>query len=582
MKSSKIIQYFTLLLFSAIFISSCSCGNAELDSAQEYMADGTYEGIGEGRGGMIKIAIMVKDHKITDAKVISQSESSFAQESLYAMIDRIMEAQKTEGVDVISGATLTTSGVLQAMTMAIDAAYGRKQKSTEYTDTECDVVVVGGGGAGLSTAIEATSLGVKVIVLEKRSYLGGNTNSSTGGINAAETRFQEAKGIHDSKDVFFNDIMTGGHNINDSVLAHTLVDNAPQTLDWLSEFGADLTDVGMMAGSTNPRTHRPTNGAAIGPHLMKVLINKSKEMNIDIRTGNTVTDILRANDGSACGVNIKTDDGKTYVIRAKAVVIATGGFGANLSMVTSYRNDLEGFATVNHKGATGDAFEWVKKFNAHLYQMEQIQIHPTVEAHNTLLVTEAVRGNGAILVNRDGKRFANELSTRDKLSAAILAQEGNSAFILFDSGIRKSLAAIETYASQGLLIEGNTLDELSRKIGTDADVLKATVETYNKYQQAGNDPDFERKKIEMPRPLTDAPYYCIEVKPAIHHTMGGIHINADANVLTPDGKPVPGLFAAGEVTGGVHGGNRLGGNGVADIVVFGKIAGGAAARWVKK
>lgn len=265
----------------------------------------------------------------------------------------------------------------------------------------------------------------------------------------------------------------------------------------------------------------------------------------------------------------------------KATVLATGGFGANLPMVTSYRKDLEGFSTVNHKGATGDAFSWVKKFNAHLYQMEQIQIHPTVEAHNTLLITEAVRGNGAILVNRSGLRFANELSTRDVLSAAILKQEAASAFIVFDASVRKLLAAIETYASQGLLLEGNTLQELASNAGIDKDVFAETITKYNEYQATGEDKDFGRKQSEMPCQLNTAPYYCIEVKPAIHHTMGGIHINEACNALTLDGKTIPGLFAAGEVTGGVHGGNRLGGNGVADIVVFGKIAGASAAKYVK-
>lgn len=576
-------QFIVFVLFSCMLLCNVSCSQEEAPSApEEIMLDGTYEGIGEGRGGMIKIAITVEDHKITKATVLSQSESTFAQESLFAMIDRIMTAQAVEGVDAISGATITTTGVLQAMKMAIDAAYGRSNQQTEYKDTACDVVVVGGGGAGLATAIEATTHGAKVIVLEKRHYLGGNTNSSTGGINAAETQFQQAKGIVDSKLTFFDDIMNGGHHLNDPSLVQTLVDNASPTLDWLSGFGADLTNVGMMAGSTNPRTHRPANGAAIGPHLMKVLQNQSKALGVDIRTGNTVTDVLRADNGSACGVTVQLESGKSYTITAKAVVIATGGFGANLSMVTSFRKDLEGFATVNHKGATGDAFAWVKKFNAELYQMEQIQIHPTVEAHNTLLITEAVRGNGAILVNRSGMRFANELSTRDVLSAAILNQESKSAFIVFDAEVRKSLAAIETYASQGLLIEGSTLNELAQKAGIDCRTLDETVAKYNYYQRNGADEEFRRKKSEMPRQLATPPYYCIEVKPAIHHTMGGIHINAECNALTPDGKIIPGLFAAGEVTGGVHGGNRLGGNGVADIVVFGKIAGASAAMWAKQ
>lgn len=185
-------------------------------------------------------------------------------------------------------------------------------------------------------------------------------------------------------------------------------------------------------------------------------------------------------------------------------------------------------------------------------------------------------------MNRSGQRFANELSTRDVLSAAILAQEGASAFIIFDTGVRKSLSAIETYASQNLLIEGQTIAELARNANIDEKTLELSVEKYNQYQQDQLDPDFGRKATEMPRPISIAPYYCIEVKPAIHHTMGGIHINAECNALDNAGNPIPGLFAAGEVTGGVHGGNRLGGNGVADIVVFGKIAGSAAAKWAAK
>ncbi len=574
----KLLYLLTILL--SFFVSSCSNDDTPIES-HNVMADGTYEGIGEGRSGMIKIAITVENHAITSAKVLTQSESKFAQESLQEMIDRILKAQTTQDVDVVTGATLTSTGVISAMTMAIDAAYGKKVQEPDYADTSCDVVVVGGGGAGLATAIQAVNDGASVIVLEKRNYLGGNTNSSTGGINAAVTRFQQALNIVDSKDLFYNDIMVGGHNLNDPVLVHTLVENAPTTLDWLAGLGADLTDVGMMAGSSIARTHRPKGGTAIGPHLMKVLANNAHDMNIDIRTGNTVTDVLRADDGSTSGVTVKTESGKTYTIHAKAVVLATGGFGANLDMVKSYKKELAGFSTVNHKGATGDAFAWVEKFDAQLYQMEQIQIHPTVDARNTLLITEAVRGNGAILVNRSGQRFANELSTRDVLSAAILAQDGASAFIIFDTGVRQSLSAIETYASQQLLTEGETVAELARKAGIDEKTLELSISKYNQYQQDQNDPDFGRKASEMPRSLSIAPYYCIEVKPAIHHTMGGIHINAECNALDKKGNPIPGLFAAGEVTGGVHGGNRLGGNGVADIVVFGKIAGSQAARWAK-
>ncbi len=572
---------FCCLVAVTATLVGCVSGN-EVTEGEEMMFDGVYEGIGEGRSGMIKVALTVQDHAIASARVVTQSESSFAQEALLEMVNRIVAAQGVDGVDAVSGATLTSNGVMQAMGMAIDAAYGRHREVKDYEDTSCDVVVVGAGGAGLSAAIEAASQGCHVIVLEKRSYIGGNTNSSTGGINAAGTPFQQALGIEDSEELFYKDIMEGGHYLNDPLLVSTLVRGASPTLQWLSSFGTDLTSVGLMGGSSVPRTHRPQGGTAIGPHLMKMLSAKATELGIEIRTGNTVTDVKRRRDGSAGGVTVRLENGKRYTIFSKAVVLATGGFGANLSMVTEYRSDLVGFSTVNHIGATGDAFKWVDKFGAELYQMDQIQVHPTVEVKNNLMITEAVRGNGAILLNRDGYRFVNELQTRDVVSWAILSQRGGTAFLLFDQDLRKSLSSIETYVSQGLLTEGNTLGELAGKVGIDPGALQQSVERYNAFQGEGEDEDFGRTSTQMPRPISTAPYYIVEVKPAIHHTMGGIHIDDRASVLTTGGVPVGGLFAAGEVTGGVHGGNRLGGNGVADIVVFGKIAGESAARYASK
>ncbi|MCF0168307.1 MAG: flavocytochrome c [Bacteroidales bacterium] len=576
MKYQKFITALLISFMAALFVAYGCSPSSKNEDKPKVMIDGVYEGIGEGRNGMIKVAVTVENNIITDVRVVQQSESSFAQETITNLINEIMQAQTTDGIDAISGATLTSNGVIAAMTMAINSALGIQPTIPDYKDTECDVVIVGAGGAGLAAAIEATTSGANVIVLEKRGFVGGNTNSSTGGINAAETRFQDALGIKDSRTTFYNDIMTGGHQINDVVLAHTLADKSAETLHWIAGFGADLTDVGSMAGSSIPRTHRPKGGLAIGPHLMKVLYDKAKDMGIDIRTSNTVTDVKRASDGSVAGVEVQCSNGKSYSIRSKAVILATGGFGANLKMVTQYRKDLEGFSSVNHPGATGDAFEWVSKFQAELFQMEQIQTHPTVEIHKTVMITEAVRGNGAILVNREGKRFVNEMDMRDAVSAAILKQTGESAFLVFDDGVRKSLASIETYFNQGLVTEAATLTELASTMGISADAFSNTISAYNEYQKKGEDKDFSR--TPMPLPLSKAPFYAIEVKPAIHHTMGGVHINADANVLDREGNVIKGLYAAGEVTGGVHGGNRLGGNGVADIVVFGKIAGAAAAK----
>ena len=545
------------------------------------MQDGVWTGSGEGRSGTILVKITVLEHRIADIMVVSQSESSFAQEAINGMVARALEKQSVlSEVDAISGATLTSNGMIEAINMAIRAAQGEGDSGkTIYKDGSCDVAIVGAGGAGLTAAVQAASGGnLRIVVLEKQGILGGNTNYSTGGINAAGTQAQEALGITDSPDLFYEDTMKGGKEKNIPALVRSLVDHAAATLAWLSSLGADLTDVGLMGGSSVKRTHRPKGGTAIGPHLMKVLKEASSKSNIEIRTSNKVLGLL-SEAGTVKGVTVENADGSTYRLQAKAVVIATGGFGANLEMVTSYQPSLAGFATLNHPGATGDAFSWLADVGGSTIQMEYIQIHPTAEADNHLLITEAVRGNGAILVNRAGNRFVNEMETRDVVSAAILNQENADAYLVFDQSVRSSLSSIETYADQHLLTEGNDLDALASKAGLPASTFRATMARYAAIQKAGIDKDFGRNSTQMPTPLETPPFYAIRVKPAIHHTMGGIKVDAGLHVLRADGTPVPGLFAAGEVTGGFHGANRLGGNGVADIVVNGKIAGQNAAEW---
>ena len=572
----KLFQILSLALGICLFTACEDHNNEVLQPEEAVMQDGEYEGLGEGRSGMIKVAIVVKNHIITAIRILSQSESVFAQPAEQQIMDAVLEMQTTEGVDAVSGATLTSNGMLTAIGMAIDAAKGVQKEDVTYSDTSCDIVVVGAGGAGLSAAVQAASMGAHVIVLEKQGIIGGNTNYATGGLNAAETSVQKSLGIQDSKQSHFDDTMKGGHYLNDVSLVTILVEKAAEAVDWLISLGADMSNVGKMAGSSQKRTHRPNGGAAIGPHLVSILNKAVQAENISIRTRNMVTSLTEQN-GKVTGVKVSTSTG-TYSIRAKAVILATGGFGANLSMIGQYRPELQTFNTSNHDGATGDAFAWVTPLQAELVQMDQIQIHPTGEKGSYLLITEAVRGNGAILVNREGVRFANEMWTRDKLSEAILKQTDKSVFIVFDQSVRKSLSTIENYAHQGLLTTADTPAELAKALKLPVDAFVNTMETYQVYQATGEDLDFHREAEEMLFPLNEAPYYAIEVEPVIHHTMGGIKINTKAEVITRAGNAIPGLYAAGEVTGGVHGGNRLGGNAVADIVVFGKLAGTSAAR----
>ena len=571
---SSLIGFIVASIAALIFITTYSLKTPAY-------ADGEWTGRGEGRNGPIEISLTVKNKKIVDYKILSESETDFAKPAIKSVLDQLLAQGNIKSYDAVSGATISSKGTVEAIRNALNLASGKKEKVAKEKDTSCDIVIIGAGGAGLCASIEAKQKGVKnVILLEKMGVVGGNTTSATGGLNAAETRFQKELGIADSKESFYSDTMKGGYNLNDSNLVHEMVNKAPETVDWLVSIGVDLTDVGKMAGSTNKRTHRPQGGAAVGAHMIPVLESAAKTLGVDLRKNSKVIDIISDN-GSAAGVVVQKDN-QTYTIKAKAVIIATGGFGANSKMVESYVPSLVGFGTTNHKGATGDAFAWIEKFDGQLTQMDQIQTHPTVVPSNGVMITEAVRGNGAIMVNREGKRFGTEMATRDVMSANVLAQTGKTAYLVFDTSVRKSLKAIEGYIKKGLLTEGQTPDELGEKLGMPTGSLAATISNYNTYVINGSDPEFGRKASEMPRSLSEGPYFAVEVGPAIHHTMGGIKINTQAEVLNSKNQVIPGLYAAGEVTGGVHGGNRLGGNAVADICVFGKIAADSAVEFINQ
>lgn len=458
--------------------------------------------------------------------------------------------------------------LLAAMTFA--ATYGAENITT-------DVVVVGGGGAGLSAAIAAREKGAEVVLVEKMLMLGGNTNYATAGINAANTKLQKKLGIEDNAELFYKDTMKGGKNVNNPELVKKLTADSANIIDWLTERGADLSEVVFTGGQSAKRTHRPAGGQAVGPVIVDALAETAEKDGIDVRTESEVTKLIKTGD-KVTGVEVK-HKGETYNITAKAVVMATGGFGANAKMVAEYKPSLEGFGSTNSPAITGEGIKMVKAVGGDLVDMTEIQTHPTVVHKKTAMITEAVRGEGAILVNREGKRFVSELETRDVVSKAELEQTGKSAFLVFDQEVREKLGAINGYVRKGFTVEGATVEELAGKIGVDAKGLVDTMAKYNGYVKAGEDKDFG--KTALPRELVKAPFYAIEVSPAVHHTMGGVRINTNAEVLTADGKVIPGLFAAGEITGGVHGANRIGGNAVTDITVYGKTAGENAADFAK-
>lgn len=543
----------------------------------------TFEGIGKGYAGDIVINAEISNNKITAIQVKKSEESGFTKKAVTTITEAVIATQSLD-VDDVAGATSTSKGLKSAIADAVKKSGAKLEKvetvavagATVQRTNETDIVVIGGGGAGITAAIAAYEKGAKVILIEKTSMLGGNTNYATGGINAANTKIQKKLGIEDSAELYFADTMKGGKQKNNKDLVKVLTTNSSGIIDWLVERGVDLSEVSISGGQSVKRIHRPTGGVAVGPVIIEGLAKVLEKNKIDVRYSEEVTQILKEKN-RVTGVKVKTSNGE-YTIKAKAVVVATGGFGANPEMVEKYNPKLKGFGTTNSPAITGEGVRMVEAAGGDLVDMSEIQTHPTVVHNKQVMITESVRGEGAILVNRDGKRFINELETRDVVSKAVLDQKGASAFILFNDGVRNNLKAADGYVKKGFAAEG-TLAEIAEKTGINAKELEKTVTNYNELVNAKNDTEFGRKN--MARALDGSKYYAIEISPAIHHTMGGVRINTNAEVLGKNGKAIRGLYAAGEVTGGVHGANRIGGNAVTDITVFGKIAGENAATFTK-
>lgn len=553
------------------------------DGVRKYIKDniryiaGTYSATDKGFGGNVRATVKVGDNGIEKISFKGDSETPDIGKAAVEKLNEQMKANVDMEFDSVSGATITSIGLRHALKKALLKAQGKEIKG-ERKPQSADIVVIGAGGAGMSAAIEAAQNGAtNVVILEKMPITGGNTVRATGGLNASETKYQKRDGIEDSNELFYEDTMKGGKNLNDPELVKTLVENSAQAVDWVNSIGGDLSVVGQFGGASVKRIHRPSDTSAVGPMLVKTFNAKLDKLGIPVLLETRATRIIADKDGRITGVEAEDENG-IFVIGTKAVVLATGGFSANSQMVAEYAPQLKGFITTNHVGATGDGIEMALELGAGLKDIEQIQTHPTVNPDTATMYTEGVRGNGAILVNNDGKRFVNELDTRDVVSAAIMAQPNGESWLVFDTAVRESLSAIEKYINEGIIVEADSIKELAQKTGINEANLVATMEKYAQMQAAGQDSEFGRKSMEVP--LSKPPYFAGLAKPAVHHTMGGVKINKETQVLKEDGSVIPGFFAAGEVTGGVHGANRLGGNAVTDIVVFGRIAGDSANKYV--
>lgn len=475
--------------------------------------------------------------------------------------------------------TAVTKEKETATTEAVSGASEHQSTPLEELKDSYDVIIVGAGGGGMSAAIEAKDKGLNPVIFEKMPVAGGNTVKASAGMNASNTHYQKEQGIEDNNDLFFEETLKGGKETNDQELLRYFVDHSAEAIDWLDGLGIELSNITTTGGMSVKRTHRPADGSAVGQYLVDGLQRNVYEREIPLFTNADVKEIIEK-DGKVSGAKVTFNNKEEKEIKSKAVIVATGGFGANLEMVSEYNPDLKGFVTTNQEGSQGDGIKMIEKLGGQVVDLEQIQIHPTVEQETSYLITEAVRGEGAILVSDEGKRFVNELETRDNVSAAIIALPEKAAYLIFDASLRDRVKAIDFYDEQGLVKQGDTIEDLAKTLALKPDVLKETVETWNQAVKDGKDAEFDRT-TGMEHELSQAPFYAIKIAPGIHHTMGGVKINTNAEVLDKDGHAIPGLYAAGEATGGLHGKNRIGGNAVADIIIYGRQSGNQASEYVK-
>lgn len=471
--------------------------------------------------------------------------------------------------------SLAALGVISIAPAAVSGCAPHQAGDAQPSATQYDIVIIGSGGAGMAAALSAHESGVEsIVVLEKLTMVGGNTNFSSSGMNASETVFQKDLGIDDSNELFIQDTFEGGREVGRRDLIEHMCDGSAEAIAWLDSIGITLDNITLTGGSSVKRCHRPTDGSAVGKTLVPHLQTTMEDQGLPLLQKEDVVEIIMTG-GKATGV--KTEGGTIY--EAKAVIIATGGFGANFDMIAEYRPDLKDYVTTNSQGTQGDGMRMAAAVGADLVDMEQIQIHPTVDQATGSLIAEGMRGGGAILVNSQGMRFVDEMETRDVVSAAELEQPGKFAYVVYDQKIYDANKDAANYEKLGLTIKADSLEGLAEALNIDPVTLTSTVEVYNALSKEGTTDEFGRAQGLA---VIDTPaFYAHKVAPGIHHCMGGILTDTQCRVLDASETPLEGLYAAGETTGGIHGANRLGGNAVCDIMVNGRQAGHSAADYVK-
>ena len=606
------------------------------------MKSGIYKVKAKGHGSsFMPMEVTIKDDKVADITVDSAGETSGIADEVFKRLPKAIVDGQTLNVDAVSGASISSKGVIDGVAEAITEAGGDAEEWKQRAKTasaaakdeeyDTDVVVIGAGGAGLAAATRSIQHDKKVIILEKFPQLGGNTARAGGPMNAAEPDWQKGfKALPGEKETLkelaetptseidpeyvadFEKLRdqikayleSGEDYLFDSVLLHeiqtylggkrvdlngneihgkyelvtTLVNNVLDSVKWLTDLGVkfDRTDVTMPVGALWRRGHKPVE--PMGFAYIHVLGDWVKAHGATILTETRAKHLI-IEEGKVTGVIAEKTDGSKVTVHAKSVILTAGGFGANTKMVQKYNTYWEhiddDIATTNSPAITGDGIALGEEAGADVTGMGFIQLMPVSDPVTGELFTGLqTPPENFIMVNQKGKRFVNEFAERDTLAKAAIAN-GGLFYLIADDNIKATAynttqESIDAQVEAGTLFRDDTLAGLAKQVGMDPEVLTDTIKKYNSYVDAGNDPEFHKSAFHFK--CEKAPFYATPRKPAIHHTMGGLVIDTKAHVLDKEGHVISGLYSAGENAGGLHAGNRLGGNSLADIFTFGRIA----------
>ena len=575
----KFFRTLSFFLIFTIFFTSCKKN-----------VTGSFQGKAKGHNGDVVIDVDIENSKI---KNVSLKESVETEDVGAIAINKLIEKVNSSdfNLDIVTGATYSSEAFISAFADALKKAglnyknYLKKDvqitKRDEKKEMDVDVVVVGSGGAGLISAIKAKENGKKVVVLEKLPIIGGNTLISGAEYAAPQNWLQDKENIKDSVELFEKDVEKAGGN---KELIKVLATNALDGAKWLrDDVGVEWMDHLMFFGGHSVKRSLIPKGQS-GKELINKLSDKCSKLGIDILTETNCYELI-FEDNKVKGVkaNIKTGQ---LTVNAKSVILATGGFGANKKML--YENDKEiddKILSTNQPGSTGDGIIMTQKIGADVVDMDKIQLYPICDVQTgKLLYTADTRlTTGAILVNKQGNRFVEELDTRRKISMAIKEQQDSTAYQIWDEDSMQKSKVLQDHKIEydnlienKKMIKANSIEEIADFFDLDKENLKQTIEKFNKDSENGKDTLFNLRRLGFK--IEKAPFYCLKAVPAVHHTMGGLKINKEAKVLNTKAQEIDGLFAAGEVTGGIHGNNRLGSVSIADITVFGIIAGTNASK----